>query len=132
MVGIEERQRLVRPGVERADHDLAAGHRLEDTGIEHDLLRDGRRVLAIEIQELRAKEADTFRKLLPFVIGVGVFSAAIAWVDLEWLKLGDDSRVKNLPLMHSLLGVVIGLLLVFRTNTAYDRWWDAASSGARW
>ncbi|MFZ1685891.1 MAG: bestrophin family protein [Flavobacteriales bacterium] len=69
-------------------------------------------------------KADTFRKLLPFVLGVGAFSAAIAWIDLEWLDLGDDSRVKNLPLMHSLLGVVIGLLLVFRTNTAYDRWWE--------
>ena len=28
------------------------------------------------------------------------------------------------PTMHSLIGIVIGLLLVFRTNTAYDRWWD--------
>jgi putative membrane protein len=26
--------------------------------------------------------------------------------------------------MHGLIGIVIGLLLVFRTNTAYDRWWD--------
>ena len=26
--------------------------------------------------------------------------------------------------MHSLLGFVISLLLVFRTNTAYDRWWE--------
>lgn len=26
--------------------------------------------------------------------------------------------------MHSLIGIVIGLLLVFRTNTAYDRWWE--------
>lgn len=25
---------------------------------------------------------------------------------------------------HSLLGVVLGLFLVFRTNTAYDRWWE--------
>lgn len=27
--------------------------------------------------------------------------------------------------LHSVLGIVIGLLLVFRTNTAYDRWWEA-------
>ena len=27
--------------------------------------------------------------------------------------------------LHSLLGFVISLLLVFRTNTAYDRWWEA-------
>lgn len=26
--------------------------------------------------------------------------------------------------IHGLLGVVLGLLLVFRTNTAYDRWWE--------
>ncbi len=26
--------------------------------------------------------------------------------------------------MHTLLGAVISLLLVFRTNTAYDRWWE--------
>jgi putative membrane protein len=28
------------------------------------------------------------------------------------------------PLTHSLLGVVLGLLLVFRTNASYDRWWE--------
>jgi putative membrane protein len=26
--------------------------------------------------------------------------------------------------MHNMLGFVISLLLVFRTNTAYDRWWE--------
>jgi putative membrane protein len=26
--------------------------------------------------------------------------------------------------MHSLLGIVLGLFLVFRTNSAYDRWWE--------
>ena len=33
---------------------------------------------------------------------------------------------KNLQLKykHSLLGFVISMLLVFRTNTAYDRWWE--------
>ncbi len=29
------------------------------------------------------------------------------------------------PVIHSLLGFVISLLLVFRTNTAYERWWEA-------
>jgi putative membrane protein len=26
--------------------------------------------------------------------------------------------------MHSLLGIVLGLFLVYRTNTAYERWWE--------
>jgi putative membrane protein len=34
----------------------------------------------------------------------------------EWLKI--DSR------FHLLQGTILGLLLVFRTNTAYDRWWE--------
>jgi ion channel-forming bestrophin family protein len=29
------------------------------------------------------------------------------------------------PLIITILGVVMGLLLVFRTNTAYDRYWEA-------
>jgi putative membrane protein len=32
--------------------------------------------------------------------------------------------LKNLTTVYSLLGFVISLLLVFRTNTAYDRWWE--------
>ena len=27
-------------------------------------------------------------------------------------------------MVHSILGFVISLLLVFRTNTSYDRWWE--------
>ncbi|KAJ3125663.1 hypothetical protein HK098_008323 [Nowakowskiella sp. JEL0407] len=30
----------------------------------------------------------------------------------------------NSPILITLLGVVLGLLLVFRTNTAYDRYWE--------
>ena len=26
--------------------------------------------------------------------------------------------------LHSILGIVLGLFLVLRTNTAYDRWWE--------
>ena len=32
--------------------------------------------------------------------------------------------MRNLPVMHTLLGFAISMLLVFRTNTAYDRWWE--------
>jgi putative membrane protein len=32
--------------------------------------------------------------------------------------------MRNISLVHSPLGFVISLLLVFRTNTAYDRWWE--------
>jgi len=37
-------------------------------------------------------------------------------------SLGDLSSNSNL---HGILGLVLGLLLVFRTNSSYARWWEA-------
>ncbi len=55
---------------------------------------------------------------------IGAYSAAIGYLEIEYLHLPDDSHVKNISMMHSLLGFVISLLLAYRTNTAYDRWWE--------
>lgn len=70
-------------------------------------------------------KSDTFRKLFPFIILVSICSYGIAYYELEYLKLNEKSWVKNITSIHSLLGFVLSLLLVFRTNTAYDRWWEA-------
>ena len=72
----------------------------------------------------RFHKADTFRKLFPLILLIGFYSAAVAYLELEYWDLPEDSRVKNLSIMHGMLGFVISLLLVFRTNTAYDRWWE--------
>ncbi len=72
----------------------------------------------------RFHKADTFRKLLPLMVGIGIYSAIIAFLKLEYFQLSDSSNLKNLPVMHTLLGFVLSMLLVFRTNTAYDRWWE--------
>lgn len=69
-------------------------------------------------------KADTFRKLWPLMLSVSVFSAFIAYLELNHLKLAETTYIKNVGMMHSLLGFVISMLLVFRTNTSYDRWWD--------
>ncbi|MFN5318546.1 MAG: bestrophin family protein [Bacteroidia bacterium] len=69
-------------------------------------------------------KADTFRTLFPLIISIGMYSGIIAWLELEVWKLSDTSHVKNLSLIHSALGMVISMLLVFRTNTAYERWWE--------
>ena len=65
-------------------------------------------------------KSDTFRRLLPAMLSVALFNAAIAYLDDRFL--GDS--VKGTSLVHSLLGFIISLLLVFRTNTAYERWWE--------
>jgi ion channel-forming bestrophin family protein len=69
-------------------------------------------------------KADTIRKLLPLIIGIAIYSLIVALLEKEVWKLSNDSYVKNIPLMHGMLGFVISMLLVFRTNTAYDRWWE--------
>ncbi len=72
----------------------------------------------------RFPKADTFRKLIPMLLTLMIYAALIAYLEVSVMKLTDTSRVKNITLMHGLLGFVISLLLVFRTNTAYDRWWE--------
>ena len=72
----------------------------------------------------RFHKADTFRKLGPLLIAICIYSGIIAWLEIEVWSLGENSKVKNIPLMHGLLGFAISMLLVFRTNTAYDRWWE--------
>ena len=69
-------------------------------------------------------KSDTLFRLSPYIGIVLLFSLGIAYFELEYFKIGESSWVKNLPIMHSLLSFVISLLLVFRTNTAYDRWWE--------
>ena len=69
-------------------------------------------------------KADTFRKLFPLIIGICVYSGIIAWLEMDYWKLSQNNYIKNIPLMHGLLGFAISMLLVFRTNTAYDRWWE--------
>jgi ion channel-forming bestrophin family protein len=72
----------------------------------------------------RFHKADTFRQLIPMMITIGLYSYSIAYLELEYWQLSEDSHVKNITIMHGMLGFVISLLLVFRTNTAYDRWWE--------
>jgi ion channel-forming bestrophin family protein len=72
----------------------------------------------------RFHKADTFRKLGSMLIGICVYSALIALLEIYVWQLSDNSYVRNIPIMHSLLGFAISMLLVFRTNTAYDRWWE--------
>ena len=70
------------------------------------------------------QKADTVRKLTPLILTIGVYSAVVAYFLLIYLNLEDSTDLKNISIMHSLLGFVISMLLVFRTNTAYDRWWE--------
>ena len=69
-------------------------------------------------------KSDTLRQLTPLLIGVAIYAGLVTFAETEWLHLPDSSHIKSIPVVHSLLGFVISMLLVFRTNTAYDRWWE--------
>lgn len=57
-------------------------------------------------------------KVLPRSLLCGLFGLAIAYCQ-------SRGWVSSVPALASLIpNIVLGLLLVFRTNTAYDRFWD--------
>jgi len=65
-------------------------------------------------------KSDTFRVLFWVMLSIGIYTGVVVWAEISLLGI----EPKASPVMHSLLGFVISLLLVFRTNTAYDRWWE--------
>lgn len=69
-------------------------------------------------------KADTFRKLFPILMAMTIYSFIAAYLETHYSPDKHNEHLKELPMMHATLGFVISLLLVFRTNTAYDRWWE--------
>ncbi|CAN1578411.1 COG3781 Predicted membrane protein [Spirosomataceae bacterium] len=65
-------------------------------------------------------KSDTFRQLLPGILGVALFTALVAFLENDYF----NATFKNTTVIHSLVGFVLSMLLVFRTNSAYDRWWE--------
>lgn len=63
------------------------------------------------------------KTLTPVILIMGVFSFLFCYVILDVFKFHEQD-LHSTTAMHSLVGIVLGLFLVFRTNTAYDRWWE--------
>ena len=63
-------------------------------------------------------KSDTLRKMIYVLLIYGFYSLAIVYVESDYIKFQSTISI------HSLVGFVLGLLLVFRTNTAYERWWE--------
>ena len=61
-----------------------------------------------------------FRTLALDVVGAGCWAALVVWVETDLIRVA----VPLGPAFLSILGIILGLLLVFRTNTAYDRWYE--------
>jgi len=61
----------------------------------------------------------TIRKVLTGVLSMGILSTIICFA-FYFFKLESNISWG----VFSLLGIVLSILLVFRTNTAYERWWE--------
>ena len=68
------------------------------------------------------QKSDTLRMLWKEIIYIGAFTLIIAFVVLHFFP--NAVILEKLITVYSLVGFVISLLLIFRTNTAYDRWWE--------
>lgn len=69
----------------------------------------------------RFHKSDTFRQMFWVLVAFALATVGLVYAELHFKQLHIFS---NTIQIHSLLGFVIGLLLVFRTNSAYDRWWE--------
>ncbi len=56
------------------------------------------------------------------VLAIGAWSLVICLL-FDYFDLAEVNPLNTT--IFSLLGVVLSILLVFRTNSAYDRWWEA-------
>ena len=65
-------------------------------------------------------KAETFRKLIWVLLCMAIYTGLVVYIEKEVFEL----KYASSPMIHSIAGFVISLLLVFRTNTAYDRWWE--------
>ena len=72
----------------------------------------------------RISKSETIKKLFLPMIVMGIYSCIVAFIELKVFEINENHFLKDLSLIYSLLGFVLSLLLVFRTNTAYDSWWE--------
>jgi putative membrane protein len=70
-----------------------------------------------------AYSKQVMRTLTPALVILGAFTALVSYLMIAVFEL-HEAEFQPTIAMHSLLGIVLGLFLVFRTNSAYDRWWE--------
>jgi putative membrane protein len=62
----------------------------------------------------------TMTKIMRSVMWIGLYCTTVAVIEVELMAVVPQFSSS----IFSLLGIVLSILLVFRTNTAYDRWWE--------
>jgi ion channel-forming bestrophin family protein len=63
--------------------------------------------------------SDTFRILLPTMVLLGAATGGVVY-----LQQNGYAHIRTSTVFHQILGFALSMLLVFRINTAYERWWE--------
>lgn len=66
-------------------------------------------------------KSDTLRILFPAILLLGLITGGVSYLEQHYLK---DVIPFNLTIFHQISGFILSLVLVFRINSAYDRWWE--------
>jgi putative membrane protein len=76
--------------------------------------------------EAVALQGSVTPRILPYVLAFGAYACAVCgaawWIEQTWQK---QIGLEVAPYEVAGAGAVLGVLLVFRTNAGYDRWWEA-------
>ena len=64
-------------------------------------------------------KSDTFRILFPNMLLLGALTGGLVYFESY-----HGITFKSSTIFHQILGFVLSMLLVFRINSAYDRWWE--------
>lgn len=65
------------------------------------------------------QQSQLVRFLAPTILLIGGMTAGMVFIIEHF-----DFDIPRDFSIHTIVGIVLGLVLVFRTNTAYDRWWE--------
>lgn len=65
-------------------------------------------------------KSDTFRILFPTMLLLGSITGLLCYIEKSYITID----VPSLTIFHQIAGFIISMVLVFRINTAYDRWWE--------
>jgi len=72
----------------------------------------------------RLNKADTLRELFPLIVAVSAYAGVVTYLLIDYWQLPDTNILKKVSYIHQTIGFVFSLLLAFRINSAYDRWWE--------
>jgi putative membrane protein len=72
----------------------------------------------------RFNKADTLRELFPLMTCVSIYAGVVTFFLIDFFHVPETTILKKVIYVHQTIGFVFSLLLAFRINSAYDRWWE--------